>query len=251
MIRAPATLVLAHLTPDQLGRDDAIALTSGRRRQQLRDAERSDRAKSCELPARDIKTAAGHVARAAAAEASASRRPSLAAHRRRMPWSWRRHRPCASRVVRAHPASAGAFNRPSAQCCSTSPTRTLIRPRRRRARGADRHRALRAETLTGTRRSAFNRLVAQIVTAAADQMPTSEWAIADAEAVADEAAPERSFVEAQAHSARRLWDVSSLRAGDLDRCLERRRCLRRRACASRVWSRRSSCPPVIRTQPND
>ena len=251
------TLVLAHLTLDELRRDEAIALyeRAAEAFAQLRDADgeviaRQNLANQFRLRG-DVKTAAGHVARAVAA-AEASGQPLTIARAAVIDAAHamvtggdigRAHR----ELVRAdHLASAGApiglrrtilFNLANANLYLGHAEDAL--------EALDRHRALRAEDRS-TQNAAtveFNRLVAQIVIGG--RRPDADIRarlVADAEAVVAEARGLNDpLVEAQAHKV--LGDLlgrfDPARAGEhLDRCLELEATLRspslRVAC---LWSR--------------
>jgi hypothetical protein len=252
-----ATLVLAHLTLDELRRDDAIALyeRAAEAFAQLGDADgeviaRQNLASQFRLRG-DVKTAAGHVARAVAA-AEASRRSLTmaraavidAAHSMATGGDiGRAHR----ELVRAdHLASAGAPIGLRRAILFNLANANLYLGRAEDALEAlDRHRALRAEDRS-TQNAAtveFNRLVAQILIA--ERRPDADVRarlVADAEAVVGEARRLNDpLVEAQAHKV--LGDLlgrfNPASAGaHLDRCLELEATLRspalRVAC---LWSR--------------
>ena len=234
-----ATLVLAHLTLDQLRRDDAIALyeRAADAFAQLRDAEgeviaRQNLANQFRLRG-EVKTAAGHVARAVAA-AEASGQPLTiaraavidAAHAMETGGDiGRAHR----ELVRAdHLASAGAPIGLRRTILFNLANANLYLGRAEDALEAlDRHRALRAEDRSTQNAAtvAFNRLVAQIVIGGRrPDAGTRVRLVADAEAVVDEARRLNDpFVEVQAHKV--LGDLlgrfEPARAdAHLDRCLE-------------------------------
>ena len=249
--------MLAHLTLDELRRDAAIDLyeRAAEAFAQLRDADgeviaRQNLANQFRLRG-DVKTAAGHVARAVAA-AEASRQPLTiaraavidAAHAMATGGDiGRAHR----ELVRAdHLASAGAPIGLRRTILFSLANANIYLGRAEDALEAlDRHRALRAEDRS-TQNAAtveFNRLVAQI--AIGGRRPDADIharLVADAEAVVAEARSLNDpLVEAQAHKV--LGDLlgrfDPARAGaHLDRCLELEATLRspslRVAC---LWSR--------------
>ena len=253
-----ATLVLAHLTLDELRRDAAIDLyeRAAEAFAQLRDADgeviaRQNLANQFRLRG-DVNTAAGHVARAVAA-AEASRQPLTiaraavidAAHAMATGGDiGRAHR----ELVRAdHLASAGGapIGLRRSILFSLANANIYLGRAEDALEALDRHRALRAEDRS-TQNAAtveFNRLVAQI--AIGGRRPNADVharLVADAEAVVAEARSLNDpLVEAQAHKV--LGDLlgrfDPARAGaHLDRCLELEATLRsptlRVAC---LWSR--------------
>jgi CHAT domain-containing protein len=257
LTRPWATLVLAHLTLDELRRDDAVALyeRAAEAFRQLGEADgeviaRQNLANQFRLRG-DIKTAAGHVARAVAA-AEASRQPLTmaraavidAAHAMATGGDIGRAQ---RELVRAdHLVPAGAPIGLRRTILFNLANANLYLDRAEDALEAlDRHRALRAEDRS-TQDAAtveFNRLVAQI--SIAGRRPDAgvrARLVADAEAVVEEARQlNNPLVEAQAHKV--LGDllrrVNPASAGvHLDRCLELEVTLRspglRAAC---LWSR--------------
>ena len=252
-----ATLVLAHLTLDELRRDDAIALyeRAAEAFALLQEAEgeviaRQNLASQFRLRG-DVKTAAGHVARAVAA-AEASQQPLTIAR--------------AAAIDAAHAiltgGDIGRAHRELVRADHLVPATAPIGLRRAilfnlananlslgRAEDAldalDRHRALRAEDRS-TQNAAtveFNRLVAQIAIAGRrPDVGMRARLVADADAVVAEARTLNDpVVEAQTHKVLgdllRLSDPASANA-HLDRCLALERALHspglRVAC---LWSR--------------
>ena len=251
------TLVLAHLTLDELRRDDAVALyeRAAEAFAQLHDAEgeviaRQNLANQFRLRG-DIKTAAGHVARAVAA-ADASGQPLTIAR--------------AAVIDAAHSMTSGGdigrAHRELVRADHLTPPSAPIGLRRTilfnlananlylgRAEDAlealDRHRALRAEDHS-TQNAAtveFNRLIAQI--SIGGRRPDANIRarlVTEAEAVVAEANRlNEPLVEAQAHKV--LGDLlgrfdAASAGAHLDRCLELEAALRspslRVAC---LWSR--------------
>jgi CHAT domain-containing protein/tetratricopeptide (TPR) repeat protein len=252
-----ATLVLAHLTLDELRRDEAIALyeRAAEAFAQQRDADgeviaRQNLVRQFQLRG-DVKTAAGHVALAVAA-AEASRQPLIIARAAVIDAAQaiatggdlgRAHR----ELVRAdHLASAGAPIGLRRTILFNLANASLYLGRAEDALEAlDRHRALRAED--GSTQDAatveFNRLVAEI--AIGGRRPGADIRVrlvADAEAVAAEARRLNDpLVEARTHKV--LADLAGRfeperASAHLDRCLELEAALRapslRVAC---LWSR--------------